>query len=126
MPPGVLAELQHPLAPEPVRKWAADAPAWVKVLNPKNRLTAGQLDAGESEAIALAVEVNADVVLMDEQAGRREALRQGLRVAGTLAVLDEADQAGLVSFDEAVDRLQKTSFRVSRTVLAEIRRKRSS
>ena len=36
-----------------------------------------------------------------EQAGRQEALRRGLKVAGTLSVLDEADQAGLVIFDNA-------------------------
>src|SRR2546430_5924116 len=42
-------------------------------------LTMAQLDLGESEAIALATEVNAEVVLIDEQAGRQEAIRRGLR-----------------------------------------------
>jgi predicted nucleic acid-binding protein len=69
--------------------------------------------------------VHADVVLMDEQAGRQEAVRRGLKVAGTLSVLDEAEQAGLVNFDVAVAELQKTSFRVSQAVLAEIRARRS-
>ena len=49
-----------------------------------------------------------------------------LKLAGTLSVLDEADKAGLVSFDDAVAELQKTSFRVSQAVLSEIRQKRSS
>jgi hypothetical protein len=40
-------------------------------------------------------------------------------------VLDEADQAGLVIFDDAVAALQKTSFRVSKAVLSEIQEKRS-
>jgi hypothetical protein len=44
---------------------------------------------------------------------RQEAVRRGLWVAGTLSVLDEADQAGLVSFDQAVAQLRKTNFRVS-------------
>jgi hypothetical protein len=48
-----------------------------------------------------------------------------MRVAGTLSVLDEGDQAGLVDFDNAVAELGKTSFRVSHAVLAEIRAKRS-
>jgi hypothetical protein len=43
--------------------------------------------------------VHADVVLIDDHAGRQEAIRRGLKVAGTLSVLDEADQAGLVIFD---------------------------
>jgi predicted nucleic acid-binding protein len=41
------------------------------------------------------VAVHADLVLMAEQAGRQEAVRRGLRVAGTLSVLDDAEQAGL-------------------------------
>ena len=65
------------------------------------------------------------MLLIDEQARRQEAVRRGLRVAGTLSILDEAEQAGLVNFDDAVAQLRKTSFRVSHAVLAEIRAKRS-
>jgi predicted nucleic acid-binding protein len=125
VPPAVLAELKHPVAPKPVQDWAVNTPAWVEVLCPKSSLVLGQLDLGESEAIALAAEVHADVVLMDQQAGRQEAVRRGLRVAGTLSVLDEAEQAGLVNFDVALTELQKTSFRVSQAVLADIMAKRS-
>jgi len=125
VPPGVIAELKHPVAPKPVQDWAVNAPAWVEVLSPKSSLIVPQLDPGESQAIALAAEVHADVVLMDEQAGRQEAVRRGLKVAGTLSVLGEGEQAGLVKFDVAIAELQKTSFRVSQTVLAEIRAKRS-
>ena len=59
-------------------------------MNPKSSLIPGQLDPGESEAIALAVEVDADILLIDEQTGRQEAVRRGLKVAGTLSVLDES------------------------------------
>ena len=69
--------------------------------------------------------MHAEVLLIDEQAGRQEAVRRGLKVAGTLSVLDEADQVGLVSFDQAVAQLRKTSFRVSQAVISEIMRKRS-
>ena len=93
--------------------------------SPKCCLVLGQLDPGESEAIALAAEIHADVVLMDEQAGRQEAVRRGLKVAGTLSVLDEAEQAGFVNFNDAVAELQKTTFRISQTVLSEIKAKRS-
>ncbi len=125
VPPAVLGELKHPFAPKPVHDWAANAPAWMEVVSPKTSLIAVQLDSGESEAIALAAEVHADVLLIDEQAGRQEAVRRGLRVAGTLSILDDAEQAGLVNFDDAVAELRKTSFRVSQTVLAEIKAKRS-
>jgi predicted nucleic acid-binding protein len=38
----------------------------VEILAPKSSLIMGQLDLGESEAIALAAEVHADVLLIDE------------------------------------------------------------
>ena len=78
----MLAELKHPRAPKQVQDWAVNAPAWVEVRSPRTSLIPGPLDPGESEAIALAEEVHADLVLMDEQAGRQEAVRRGLRVAG--------------------------------------------
>jgi len=125
IPPAVLDELKHPLAPEPVRNWAAQPPGWLEVLTPIGRVDIAQLDLGESEAIALATEMHIDVLLIDEQAGRQEAIRRGLKVAGTLSVLDEADRAGLVDFDAAAARLRETSFRLSAAVLATIRERRS-
>jgi predicted nucleic acid-binding protein len=77
IPPAVLAELKHPVAPKPVREWADNAPKWVEVLSPKSSLILAHLDPGESEAIALASELHAEVVLIDEQAGRQEAVRRG-------------------------------------------------
>jgi predicted nucleic acid-binding protein len=124
IPPAVLGELRHPLAPEPVRHWATHLPGWLEVLTPASIVQVAQLDDGENEAIALAVEMQVEVLLIDEQAGRQEAARRGLKVAGTLSVLDEADQAGLVNFDAAVARLRETSFRVSQAVLAGINRRR--
>lgn len=125
VPAAVLAELNHRLAPKPVQEWASNAPRWFEVLTPKTNLRLGQLDLGESEAIALAVEMHADVLLIDDLAGRQEAVRRGLRVAGTLSVLDDADKAGLVNFDEAIAQLRKTTFRVSEAIVSEIMQRRS-
>ena len=125
IPPAVLAELNHPAAPEPVRYWASHRPGWLEVLTPKRRVDIAELDFGESEAIALATEMQVEVLLIDDRAGREEAVRRGLKIAGTLSVLDEADQAGLVDFESAVLRLRQTSFRVSTAVLAAIAERRS-
>ena len=46
---------------------------------------------------------------LKEQAGRQEALRRGLRVAGTISVLDEADQAGLVVFDDVIAEIRRVA-----------------
>lgn len=125
IPPAVFDELTHPAAPSPVRDWTERHPSWLEVVSPKNTVALARLDLGESQAIALASELGVSVVLIDELAGRQEARRRGLKVAGTLSVLDDADQAGLVKFDEAIARLRTTSFRVSQAVLAEIDQKRS-
>ncbi len=54
------------------------------------------LDRGEAETIALALELNADLVLLDERAGRRAASRQGLRVVGVVGILLAAKAQGLI------------------------------
>ena len=51
---------------------------------------------GEAEAIALAAELAADVLLMDEQEGRKLAEEAGLPVTGTLGVLLRAKQTGAI------------------------------
>jgi predicted nucleic acid-binding protein len=124
IPPAVVQELKHPAAPKSVRAWADDPPGWLEALSSKSSLTLAQLDLEESEAIALAIEMHVELLLIDEEAGRQEAARRGLKVAGTLAVLDEADANGLVDFDEAVARLRQTGFRVSPVVLREINERR--
>lgn len=54
------------------------------------------LDRGEAESIALALELGADLVLLDEREGRRAAKRLGLRVVGVVGILLEAKACGAV------------------------------
>lgn len=65
------------------------------------------LDVGEAEAIALAEEVKADIVLIDEMAGREAARIRGFKVLGTLGLLVRAKQSGLhPSVNPLIDRLR--------------------
>lgn len=56
-----------------------------------------RVDRGEAEAIALAIELKANLILMDEQTGRRVAEEFGLKITGVLGVLVQAKQNGLIS-----------------------------
>ncbi|MEZ4961470.1 MAG: DUF3368 domain-containing protein [Saprospiraceae bacterium] len=55
-----------------------------------------KVDKGEAEAIALAVELKADFLLIDEQTGRSVAEEYGLKITGVLGVLVQAKQQGLI------------------------------
>lgn len=56
-----------------------------------------ELDIGEAEAIALAVEIQADRVLIDERRGRLVAAKLSLRYTGILGILVEAKSQGLIT-----------------------------
>jgi predicted nucleic acid-binding protein len=88
----------------------------VKALSSQRSLftSRGRLGDGEREAIALAFEIGADAVLIDERAGRRVAEEAGLKVIGTLGLLLEAKRAGHVTTIRAeLDKLLETSFFLS-------------
>jgi predicted nucleic acid-binding protein len=113
IPLAVAKELAAPGTPESVKEWMADAPSWLRVKAVVERSDAifrGTLDAGESEAIALASAIHAGLVLMDDLAARREAQRRNLRVAGTLGILRAAAELDLITVTDAVTRLQATNF----------------
>lgn len=64
------------------------------------------LGPGEREAIALALETKADLVILDDQQGRRIAREKGLSVTGTVGVLIEARGRGIIaSVRRELDRL---------------------
>jgi predicted nucleic acid-binding protein len=88
IPKAVHDELAHLDAPATVRAWIAQAPAWLEVRpNPDSNIddaAAAALDEGERAAIALAVAIDAELILMDDRAGVAVAYQKGLTVTGTL------------------------------------------
>lgn len=76
-----------------------------------------RLDAGERDAIVLAHELRADLLVMDDWDGREVAIQRGLTVLGTLGVLDAAAARGLVVLPGALAHLQATNFRMPSAVV---------
>lgn len=82
------------------------------------------LDAGEAEAIALAIEIQADWLLMDERLGRGTAQHFGLRYVGLVGILSAAKQRGdLKALRPLLDRLRDVAgFRVSSALYEQVLR----
>ena len=112
IPPAVFAELQQSNTPPPVKKWADALPKWVAVQSPEHLQTGLDVDRGELEAISLAREIHAAAVLMDDLAGRRAATQCGLAVVGTVGLLEEAANRGLIDLPSMMGQLQKTNARL--------------
>jgi predicted nucleic acid-binding protein len=93
IPPAVATELRRHGFQTPGAGWLEVKPLGDEAL--VRRLRAN-LDAGESEAIALALEQRADRLLIDERRGRKIACAAGLSVVGLLGVLAEAKDRGLI------------------------------
>jgi predicted nucleic acid-binding protein len=119
LPAPVWDELKHPKAPPVVRNWVNAPPPWVDVrpTGPIRDASLERLDSGESAAIALAIEIHADLVLMDDDEGVIVARGKGLAVTGTLGVLSRAAERDLLNLADAFDRLKKTNFRFRQEIM---------
>ena len=94
---------------------------WIQTQSVTNSQLADQLqqerglDAGEANAIALALELQADDLLIDERLGRQEAVRLGLPIIGVLGILLVAKQKSLIAqVQPVIDALiNQAGFRIS-------------
>lgn len=97
-------------------------PAWLEEHSLSQPLSAEilrwRLGRGEREAIALALELQADLLLMDELPGRRAALSLGLKVTGTFGVLLRAKQDNLIpAVKPSIERLAAFGFYVDEDLI---------
>jgi predicted nucleic acid-binding protein len=119
VPAGVIKEFRHPATPPSVASWLSRMPSWVEVRVASTAIdpTLDVLDPGEREAIQLAQEVRADLLLIDERRGRLEAKRRAIPTTGTLGVLLAAQKQGMIDAEAALERLiNETSFRITPAV----------
>lgn len=74
--------------------------SWINITKIRNKESLDyffELDKGEAEVLILAHEINADLVIIDELAGRRYAENLNLKLTGTLGILLKAKQNGIIS-----------------------------
>lgn len=128
VPEAVCEELLRESTPKLVREWMTEAPGWLEVVSVRIAVDPELevLDPGERQAIALAEELSADLLLIDDLRGREAARARKLAVTGTIGILELADKRGLLALSDAIDRLLKTSFRISREIIEELNRKQRS
>lgn len=127
IPETVFRELQHPRTPSPVRRWIAQAPAWLEV-HPVQASTLRdliELDPGERDAISLAIALGIEVILLDDNEGRRAARNHRLQVTGTLGILERGAKQDLVDLPSALVRLQQIGFRIRTEIVEDLLAKNS-
>ena len=130
IPQAVLQELrlEEDLPGTPAIRQAIDS-GWLVVQGITNvplvQALKRELDAGESEAIALALEQSADWVLLDEREGRRVAKTFGLNVVGIIGVLLRAEkQSQIEAFEQEITALKtQAGFWINPALLADIRKR---
>ena len=122
IPPAVFRELAQPRTPKSIQRWIAEPPGWLEVRAPSVPPLEfpATLRAGERQAISLAEEVHAEVLLIDDWAGRREAERRHLTIQGTLGILGLAAQQGLTDLPMAIARLRQTNFRATEELIQSV------
>jgi len=101
---------------------------WINIVEIEDKLAVKyflDLDAGEAEAIVLATEISADLIILDEKLGRHYAKHVNLQVTGTIGVLIKAKKVGLIEelkpvFDELTEKGVWISERLKKEILREI------
>ena len=122
IPQKVYDELLAPDAPKVVQDWILQPPDWLEVQTVTGQFdpALNPLDVGEQEAITLALQLKADLILLDDLAARRIATGLQQDIIGLLGILGSAAEKGLIDFPSAIARLQQTSFRASSKLIGSL------
>ena len=94
---------------------------WIKVLQCKNfdsKKYPPKLHSGEVEVFILAQDLNADLVILDDNAAKKTAKCLGLTVTGTLGVLIKAKREGFInSLQASINLMLEKGFYLTDAVI---------
>ncbi len=117
IPPEVHRELIQHFTKMNVPNLLATTSMWLHVQTPQSALHHAGLHPGEIAAIALAKELKADFLIIDEKAGRKVAVQEQVPIIGTIGVLEKAADAGLLDLAKACNQLKQFRFFVAQELL---------
>ena len=120
IPTAVHTELSHAHTPSAIREWLTSRPNWLDVRKPADSDSIVASGAGEREAIALALELKADLLLVDDKEARMAARRLNIAITGTLGVLELASVKKLIELPTVVRQMEEHGFFVKKEILAEM------
>jgi predicted nucleic acid-binding protein len=116
IPEGVALELKSSCTPEKVSMWMLSPPSWVEVQVVVTSASFQGLGRGETEAIVAARAMGAKL-LVDDLRARKMAIALGLEVTGTIGILLQARDLGLINFAQSISRLRETNIHLSPQLL---------
>lgn len=102
-----------------VTEYGEILPEWVEIKKPKNSnynlLFDTRLGKGEASAIALAMELEDCLLIMDDLKARKTAQHLGLTVVGTLGLIVDAKLIGIIpTIKPILNKIRSTNFRISK------------
>lgn len=114
IPEKVAEELQRPKTPQKVKDWMEEHPSWLDVRKADTSLftPTKKIGEGEREAFALALELRADAVLLDDKGAAVEAARHNILSIPTFTILEQAAARNLIDLPATVDQMRSTTFRL--------------
>ena len=112
------------ITPEIAEEFGLEIPDWIKIerANDETKMRLNlDLDKGESSGIALALENESSLLIIDEKKGRGIAKELGIRIIGILGVIIKAKEMGLVNqIRPLIEKLEKAGFRMSKKLKSKI------
>jgi predicted nucleic acid-binding protein len=100
------------------KEFGPPLPEWVDIIEPHDKnyqsIIENTLDRGEASAIALALELPDSLLIIDELKGRKFAIQLGIKITGTIGIIVEAKNAGIINaVKPLITKIKKTNFRIS-------------
>lgn len=103
---------------EVAEEFGQPLPSWIAIKQPADKkyqsIIEASVDKGEASAIALAVELDDCLLIIDDLKGRKFANQIGLTIIGTIGVIVDAKLAGVVpSVKPILKKIRSTNFRIT-------------